>query len=304
MARPGFFKVNFPSKSRRARSFERRDGQVVCRKSYDATEFVRLAGIDFLEGETLISSGTVLTPAALSLAAASNHGALSVHKRPRVGILANGDELRPPGTALTEGQVVNANPAGLSALVRAWGGEPVDLGIAGDSVDAILRRIQDTAIDLFLPVGGASVGDHDHMRAAFAVAGFEPVFEKIAVKPGKPTWLSRRNGQRVLGLPGNPASALVCAHLFLKPLLLDTFSLPTLAAELAEPLPANDAREQFLRAAVQVSGPGRLIVKAASDQDSSLLKPFLSANGLIRRMSNAGAAPAGAVLPVVMIGAL
>ncbi len=283
---------------------ERRDGQVVCRKSYDASAFVRLAGIDFLEGETLISSGTVLTPVALSLVAASNHAELHVFKRPRIGLLANGDELRPPGSVLAEGQVVNANPASLSALVRAWGGEPVDLGIAGDSVDAILRRIQDTAIDLFLPVGGASVGDHDHMRAAFAIAGFEPVFEKIAVKPGKPTWLSRRNGQRVLGLPGNPASALVCAHLFLKPLLLDSFSLQILPAELAEPLPANDAREQFLRAVVQVSGQGRLVVKAASDQDSSLLKPFLSANGLIRRMPNAGAAPAGAVLPVVMIGAL
>lgn len=278
--------------------------QVYCINGYEAPAFVRAAGIDFTLGERLIDAGAVLTPAAVALAAAANHGHLSVIRRPRVGILANGDELRPPGSDLLPGQVVNANADGLGALVAAWGGEPVDLGIASDSTASILERIQSADIDLFLPVGGASVGDHDHMRAAFKADGFQPVFEKVAIKPGKPTWFSRRDGQRVLGLPGNPASAFVCAHLFLKPLLTGTFTLPTHSAILATPLAANGNREQFLRARVNFSQQGQLIAEAAPDQDSSLLKPLLTSNGLIRRKALAAAEPAGASLPILLIGPL
>lgn len=281
------------------------EGEVVCcLNGYDAPEFVRAAGLDFAEGERLIEAGTVLTPVGLALAAAANYGHLTVFRRPRVGILANGDELRPPGSDLAPGQVVNANAGGLGALVASWGGEPVDLGIAPDRPDAILERIQSADIDLFLPVGGASVGDHDHMRSAFETAGFAPVFGKIAVKPGKPTWFARREGQRVLGLPGNPASAFVCAHLFLKPLLTGTFALPIQHATLANPLPANGNREQFLRARISLSPQGQLRADAARDQDSSLLKPLLWSNGLLRRTANAPAEPAGASLPFLLIGPL
>ena len=281
------------------------DGEKIhCLNGYDASEFVRAAGLDFAEGERLIEAGAVLTPAALALAAAANLGDLSVFRRPRVGILANGDELRPPGSDLLPGQVVNANAGGLGALVSFWGGEPVDLGIAPDSPDAILEHIQTTNIDLFLPVGGASVGDHDHMRAAFLKAGFKPVFEKIAVKPGKPTWFSQRGNQRVLGLPGNPASAFVCAQLFLRPLLTGTFTLPVLPAILAAPLPANGNREQFLRAHISLSPHGQLMAETARNQDSSLLKPLLWSNGLIRRAAHAPAEPAGASLNFLLIGQL
>lgn len=278
--------------------------QVRCLRGYVAAEFVRAAGIDFSEGERLLNTGEILTPAALALAAAANHGHLQVTRCPRVGILANGDELRPPGSELQPGQVINANAAGLSALIASWGGDPVDLGIASDSMASILDHIQSADVDLFVPVGGASVGDHDHMRAAFREAGFEPIFEKIAVKPGKPTWFSRRGAQRVLGLPGNPASAFVCAHLFVRPLLTGHFTLPSLTAKLAAPLPANGAREEFLRARVHVSPQGLLLADAAPDQDSSLLKPFLRANGLIRRPAHAPAETTGAAVPVLLIGDL
>lgn len=278
--------------------------QVHCLKGYETSEFVRAAGIDFAEGERLIAAGAILTPAALALAGAGNHGLVSVFRRLRVGILANGDELRPPGSDLLAGQVVNANAACLGALIADWGGEPVDLGIAPDSTGSILEHIQSADIDLFVPVGGASVGDHDHMRAAFAQAGFLPLFEKIAVKPGKPTWFSWRDGQRVLGLPGNPASAFVCAHLFLQPLLTGIFTLPTVPASLAAALPANGSREQFLRARVSVSAQGQIVAEAAPNQDSSLLKPLLTANGLIRRKALAAAEPAGESLPVLLIGPL
>jgi molybdopterin molybdotransferase len=278
--------------------------QVRCLRGYTAAEFVRAAGIDFSEAERLLDTGAMLTPAALALAAAANHGHLEVIRRPRVGILANGDELRPPGSELQPGQVINANAAGLSALIDSWGGEPVDLGIASDSMASILDNIQSADVDLFVPVGGASVGDHDHMRAAFAEAGFDTIFEKISVKPGKPTWFSRRGAQRVLGLPGNPASAFVCAHLFVRPLLTGHFALPSLTAKLATPLPANGGREEFLRARIHVSPQGLLLAEAAPNQDSSLLKPFLTANGLIRRQADAAAETAGALIPVLVIGQL
>lgn len=283
---------------------DRRDGEIICRKGYTAAEFVRQAGIDFTAGDVLIEPGTVLTPSALALAAAANHGTFSVFTRPRVGILANGDELRPPGSALAEGEVANSNLAGLSALIHDWGGEAVDLGIASDSISVILERIDDPTIDIFLPVGGASVGDHDHMLAAFEQAGFELIFQKIAVKPGKPTWFSRRDNRFALGLPGNPASAIVCAHLFLKALLRQSFNLQTLKAQLEMPLPANGNREEFLRGKVRVSEDGRLLVCAVTNQDSSLLKPFLTSNCLIRRTIHAAAEPKGAIIDVVMIGPL
>lgn len=276
---------------------------IVCLNTYAVPEHVRHAGIDFAEGDTLLEQGALITPAGLSVAAAANHGSLSVWKRLRIGILANGDELRPPGSVLGAGQIVNSNPAGLSALVREWGGEPVDLGIVGDSLSSIHSKIEGARdIDIFLPVGGASVGDHDLMRPAFAAAGFLPVFERIAVKPGKPTWFSRRGQQRVVGLPGNPASAFVCAHLFLKPLLAGRTGHEFIKARSVRALPAPGRRETFLRASIHAGPDGVLHVESAPDQDSSLISPFLNANGLIRRLSGSPAVAVGDLVDVLMIG--
>ena len=282
-----------------------RDGEaVLCQSAYTAPQFVRAAGIDFRKDEILIPAGKILSPAMLSLAAAANAATVEVERRLRIGILANGNELRPTGSVLAPGQIVNSNPAGLGALVAEWGGTPVDLGIAADSVESILDKIQHADIDIFLPVGGASVGDHDHMQTAFSQAGFEPVFSKIAVKPGKPTWFSRRNNQLALGLPGNPASALVCAHLFLKPLLTREFGLPVYPAVLTASLGANGSREQFLRASVHVSSDGTLCTAPLPNQDSSLLKPFLTANALIRRTAGAAEERAGARVQIILTAAL
>lgn len=283
----------------------REGDQITCHEAYSGPQFIRAAGLDFSEGNTLIESGTVLGPAELATAAAANHGQLAVRKRPRVGILANGDELRPPGSELKCGQIVNSNPAGLSALIEAWGGEAVDLGIAKDSIASIRAHIEaDKDIDLFLPVGGASVGDHDYMRGAFAEAGFEPVFQKVAVKPGKPTWFSTRGDQRVLGLPGNPASAFVCAHLFASVLLAAPWAERQVSAPLKAPLKPNGNREQFLRATATLSADGTLSVVAADNQDSSLLHPFLTCNALIRRTIGAESKAAGETVRILLIGPL
>ena len=281
-----------------------RDGDtVICRDAYDHSEFVRPAGLDFAAGDTLLTPGTRLCAGELALAAAANHATLPVQRKLRVGILANGNELKPPGSDLAPGEIVNSNPAGLAALIRDWGGEPVDLGIAADTIDAIRSAIAGAPdIDIFLPVGGASVGDHDLMRPAFAAEGFEPVFEKVAVRPGKPTWFSRTASKRVLGLPGNPASALVCAHLFLQPLLTGA-PLPLVKARLAAPLPANGPREQYMRAAISLTDGGVVMAHAAANQDSSLITPFIRSAGLIRRLPGAPGMETGQVVDCILIRA-
>ena len=281
---------------------DREDNTIVCRNAYPEPEFIRKAGRDFKTGDTLVPAGTLIGPAEIAVSAAANHAHLTVRRRPVVGILANGDELRAPGSDLKPGEIVNSNPFGLSALIQSWGGTPVDLGIAEDRIDAICEKI-DAAdmIDILLPIGGASVGDHDHMRAAFAEMGFAPVFQKIAVKPGKPTWFSKREKQLVLGLPGNPASAFVCAHLFLRALIEGDPTLQTCPAHLSAPLPANGPRENFLRAIIELGDEGQIFVHPSSDQDSSLITPFLSAGALIRRLPSAPEAKAGERVEIVTL---
>ena len=277
---------------------------IIVSEASSKARFIRTAGLDFSEGDMLVSAGTHIGAMELSIAAAANLGTLDVNKRPRVGILANGNELKPPGSDLAPGQIVNSNPSALAALMEAWGAEAVDLGIAGDSVQSIQDHINAIPdIDIYLPIGGASVGDHDHMRAAFSGLGFKPIFEKIAVKPGKPTWFSQREDQRVLGLPGNPASTLVCAHLFAAP-LVSSRQMPSNKASTLKAIPANGPREQFLRAVATLSSEGQLCVQAAPNQDSSLLRPFLACNALIRRKPKAPTSPQGEFVDVLLIGPL
>jgi molybdopterin molybdotransferase len=280
----------------------RSGGMVTIADGYAAPEFVRKAGRDFSSGDVLVPAGTTLGAAELAVAAAANYAALSVWPRLRVAILANGDELQAPGSDLLPGALINANPAALGALITLWGGAPTDLGIAADSLASIQAKIAAAAqADIILPVGGASVGDHDYMRAAFAASGFTPVFAQVAVQPGKPTWLSRRGDQIALGLPGNPASALVCAQLFLKPLLFAGDGLEFVTARLSAPLPQNGPREAFLRARVYVDASGTLRAAALPDQDSALLSPFLMANALIRRRPHAAAALAQTLAETIIL---
>ena len=282
-----------------------RDGDVItCVHAYTEADFIRPRAMDFDDGETVLEAGTVLGPAELSLAAAANLATLQVYRRPRVGLLANGDELRPPGSDVRPGEVVNSNPVSLGALIESWGGDAFDLGIAADSVADIQSRIAgDDEIDIFLPVGGASVGDHDHMRPAFAGAGFEPIFARIGVRPGKPTWFSRREAQFVLGLPGNPASAYVCAHLFLKPLLTGQLNR-IVQAQTATPLKPNGPRMHFMRARAAIDESGVLTVTQAANQDSSLIRPLAASNALIQRDPDAPAAETGTPVPILPVGPL
>lgn len=258
---------------------------------------IRRAGRDFSAGDTLIPAGHIISEGAISLAAAGNAARLIVSKSPRIGVLANGDELVAPGETLAPGQVVNSIQPALLALIRRWGAVALDLGLSRDNEEDVRNRIA-APCDVIVSIGGASVGDYDVVRTAFAAEGYEPIFEKVAVKPGKPTWFSASSGTLALGLPGNPAAAMVTAQLFLRP-LIDALTggaretTPPARAQTQTNLPATGNREEYLRAILSIDANGAAAIRAAEDQDSSLLSPFLTANALIRRLANAPAVAAG-----------
>ena len=278
-----------------------REGDILTTTTTNETRrHIRKAGIDFTKGETLIAAGTQLSPAHIALAAAANHDTLPIYKRPLIALIANGDELKEPGSPVQEGDVISSNAAGLGALIQSWGGEVMDMGIAKDSVAAITALIEAaSAADIIVPIGGASVGDYDYMRTAFKEAGLELVFDKIAVRPGKPTWFGKLGEQRVLGLPGNPASATVCAHLFLKILMNRADNIVTTKAKLTQALSANGPRETFARGRTEVSDDGIAKVTPFPRQDSSLMTPFAKANVLLRLPPNTGPWDEGDVIDVV-----
>ena len=279
---------------------ERNSDQVEVKVGAHSARHIRRAGIDFKKGDLLIPAGREIGPPEIALAAAANHAAVTVRQRPRIAFISSGDELISPGTMNTQGKVISSNPSTLSALVEQWGGIPVDAGLAKDSILDISACIEGARdADIIVPIGGASVGNYDLMRQAFIEAGAKMIFEKIAVKPGKPTWFAKLGNTPVLGLPGNPASAIVCAHLFLR-ILMNTAIPPVTQAQLHLALPDNGPRESYLRGRAFLKD-GRITVVAFPRQDSSLLVPFRDANVLIKRHSNMDASKAGDVVEILAL---
>ncbi len=254
---------------------------------------VRRAGLDFTQGETLIEPGERLTPARVALAAIAGHAALPVRRQIRVAIAATGDELRAPGEPLAPGQLHESNGVMLAAMLADLPVEIVDLGILPDRLDGLTAAFAAITADILVTTGGASVGDHDLVRPALEAAGATIDFWRIALRPGKPMMAGRMRDTVVLGLPGNPVSAFVTAHLFLRPLIAHLSGaadpLPRAArAILGELLPANDARADYLRAAHREG-----CVVAAAIQDSSMLRTLARADCLIVRAPHAPAANPG-----------
>ena len=221
-----------------------------------------------------------------------------------MAILATGDELVPPGATPAPDQIFESGSFSLAALVQAWGGEAIRLKAQADDLNAIAHAVEAAQADLIVTVGGASVGDHDLVKPALVILGLDLRVETIAVRPGKPTWFGTlKDGRRVLGLPGNPASALVCAELFLRPLLAAlTGADPTLgisAGALATPLPAGGPREHWMRAARTIDAEGRVRVTPFPDQDSSLIGVFSRADCLVVRPIGAPPAAVGDVVSLL-----
>lgn len=282
-----------------------RSGDLVTVPAADKGQHIRPRALDFTAGATLLQAGRKLDGIALAMAAASGMGKLPVRSRPRVAILSGGDELADPGATPGPFQIFDSGTHGIAALVTAWGATPHRLQLQKDDPAAIARAAE-TGLkenDLLVLVGGASVGDHDHARPALLKLGMTMIVNKVSLRPGKPTWFGHALNKPVLGLPGNPASALVCAHLFLKPLLAVMQGLPgdvsLRKARLAEALPANGNREHYLRARLSSDAEGVATVQAFEQQDSSLLSVFAAANALIRLPANAPASDKGALVDVL-----
>jgi molybdopterin molybdotransferase len=270
---------------------------------------IRPAGIDFREGDVLLAAGTRLTDRDLSLAAGMNYPELPVRRRPKVALLATGDELVMPGITPGPGQIVYSNGYAVRALARAEGADTIDLGIAADTLEATtegIRRARDSGADVLITIGGASVGDRDLVKQSLEAEGIAMSFWRIAMRPGKPMMHGRLGAIRVVGLPGNPASSYVCAFLFLVPLIrkLSGRTLidhPRETARLTRDIAANDMREDYLRARLETRADGALLATPVDHQDSSLLGNLAAARALVIRPPFAPAAAAGSFCDILRL---
>ncbi len=266
---------------------------------------IRPRGQDFKKGETLLSAGTRLGPRELMLAAAMNHAELPVRRKPKIAILATGNEVMPVGTELAADQIVSSVPYGLAGLIEARGGEAMSLGIAKDELESIVMLARTgSAADILVTIGGASVGERDLVASALKAEGLTLEFWKIAMRPGKPLLYGRMGSQRLLGLPGNPVSALVCAEVFLVPMLkrllgLSEESRPEPEAVLGEALEANGPRQHYIRAVSEWRPGGERVVRPLPSQDSSLVAALARADCLIVRVPNAPPAPRRARVRII-----
>lgn len=267
----------------------------------DTGPHIRAAGIDFRAGDRL-TAPRLLRPADVALLAAMNAPRLTVSRRPEVAVISTGDELVLPGEDPGPDQIIASNTFGLEALFRAHGATVRLLPLARDSRASLEATFAlASGADLVVTIGGASVGDHDLVGRVAADLGMEQSFYKVAMRPGKPLMAGRMGaemgGAMMIGLPGNPVSAMVCGHVFVAPVLRALQGLPPAPAPLSrapllEDLPANGPRAHYMRALLTPEG-----LRPAGSQDSSLLSLLSEAGALIMRPPEAPAARAGEILP-------
>ena len=281
-------------------------GDVATINSVDKERFIRPRGQDFSAGDTLLRAGTLLDARRLMLAAAMNYAELPVRRRPRVAILSTGDEVVPPGTDPGPDQIIASAATGLAALVEQHGGEAMLLGIAKDSAESIatLARAGSSA-DMLVTIGGASVGERDLVASTLEAEGLQLVFRKLAMRPGKPILYGKIGRQRMLGVPGNPVSALVSALVLLVPMLNGMLGIESPReledAILAEDLPANGPRQHYMRAVSEWTAEGVRMVSPIPVQDSSLMADFARADCLLVIAPNAPALPKGERVKIIAL---
>ena len=285
---------------------ERYGDYVIAREPAKTGAHIRRAGLDFREGEVGLPAGRQLSAADIAYAAAMNVPVVIAHKRPKIAFFSTGNELVLPGTTPGPNQIVSANNDGLAAIIESAGGVPFDLGVIDDDVIAIqsaARHAQDN--DMLVTLGGASVGDHDLVQKALGADGLSVDFWRIAMRPGKPLMFGQYREMPMLGLPGNPVSALVCAILFLVPAIaaMQGLSAPIriTRARLGQALGANDQREDYLRATLAEREDALPVATAFERQDSSMLSAMSAADCLIVRAPHAAAAAEGDVVSVIRL---
>ena len=283
----------------------REGGRVTVHQGRPEGSWVRPAGLDFAEGDAGPPVGRRLTARDVGVIAAMNHPWVRVRRRPRVAVIATGDEVVLPGEPKRSEQIISSNSVALASFVEAQGCDAVNLGIAADTPEALGARLDAAAgCDLVLTIGGASAGDHDHVRSVLDAKGADLAFWKIAMRPGKPLMVARLGGTPVIGLPGNPVSVLVCAHVLVHP-ALDVLSggagdgPPATTAVLGADVGGNGPRRDHMRARLHRDPEGTLVATPFSGQDSAMLRTLADADGLIVRAPHADAAPAGTPVTVL-----
>lgn len=289
---------------------ERAGDTVTVTEAVAPNRHIRVAGLDFSEGDDIIQAGRRLTVRDIGLAAAANHPWIDVHRAPRVAILATGDEISMPGEPIGPGGIVSSNSHALAALVRAQGGVPIVLPIARDERAAIARAgEQARGADLLVTTGGVSVGDHDLVRDVLGGEGMKLDFWQIAMRPGKPLMSGRLGDVPVVGLPGNPVSTVVCGAIFIVPALRRLSGLPadppaTETALLGAAVKPNDKRLEYMRATLTTDAQGRTIATPFPLQDSSMTRVLAQADALVVRPAfNPGMAP-GDPVAIIRLGVM
>jgi len=269
---------------------------------------VRAAGVDFKAGDLLVRGGTRLHARHVALIAAAGVGAVNVTRQPRIAVLPTGNEIVQPGMRATPEQIFDSVSFGLGAMIEDWGGKPIRISARPDETAAIAAAIEPSldAVDLVVIIGGASVGAYDLVKPSLARLGLAIAVQRIAIRPGKPTWFGTIGGKPVLGLAGNPAAAMVCAQLFLRPLVhallaRESDAIASVAARLDGEVGDSGANECYLRALVRTDAEARRWARPFDDQDTSLVSVFAAANALIRRPAGARAAGSGTIVEVMLL---
>ena len=266
---------------------------IIVKENFDKKSNIRLEGSDFSKGYK-VKTPLILGAKEISLLAAMNFAHLSVRKKPTVAIISTGDELVFPGESPKPDQIIASNAYGIAALCEECGAEPRILPIAQDnlkSIEYIIGLAQDA--DLIITIGGASVGKYDLINEATNNFGVDKSFHKVAMRPGKPLMAGKINETALVGLPGNPVSALVCGYVFIRPLIqamlgLEKKSAPRLVAPCSTSLPKNGPREHYMRAVLLPNG----YLEPVENQDSARLALLYDADALLIRAAHAEAIPA------------
>ena len=281
--------------------------RITMRVAVPEGHYVRPAGLDFSLGDLGLASGRRMTPRDIGLAASMNRPWLSVRRRPRIALLATGNEIVRPGDPIAPNHIVCSNTLSLAALIAEAGGVAIDLGIAHDDEDTLRRMAAGAAgADLLVTTGGVSVGEHDLVRRILGEAGLETGFWRIAMRPGKPLMFGRVKQTPLLGVPGNPVSALICGMVFLRPAMdamlgLARDTAPPETAVLGRDLGANDERQDYLRAYLDRGPNGDLLATPFDKQDSSMMSTLSAAGCLMIREPHAGPAKAGDRIEIIRL---